>query len=896
MDDEKQQSAAWAQDTDRVLQNLDVETDRGLTDAEAAKRRRRYGRNRMRQMTPKSPLRILINQFKSIVVLILVGAAVVSFAFGQFVDGIAISIAILINTLIGFFMETRAVRSMESLRRMERTTANVLRGGEIRSIPAEAIVPGDIVVLEGGDLVSADMRLFEANKARADESALTGESVPAGKQTEPVEPDADISARKNMLFKGTALTAGSCKGVVTHTGMNTELGKISSLVEEAEDEETPLEKRLEKLGRRLLWITLAILIIVALTGILRGKETFLMIKTATALAVAAIPEGLPIVATIAMARGMLRMARRNALVNRLAAVETLGSTTIICTDKTGTLTENEMTVSRILLDHGQFEVDPANEDSSRRFLLHDNPADPADHPALELLLQAVVLCNNASLAGGDDDAATGDPLERALLEAGIAAGIDRDNLLDEHPEQKEESFDPSVKMMATWNTWAHSNRIMVKGAPEAVLEVCTTIKSGDETADFTDDAKRDWNDRNMDLAARGLRILAVATKTSDSTETDPYSDLTFLGLTAMLDPPRKEVAEAVKRCRDAGIRVIMVTGDHTATAASIARQVGLTDDPEPDAVEGDRIKPPDQLSPDQRDHLAGVRIFSRVSPEQKLNLIDLHRQSGEVVAMTGDGVNDAPALKKADIGVAMGKRGTQVARDAADMVLKDDAFSSIVVAVEQGRIIFGNIRKFVIYLLSGNASEILVVFLASMLNWPLPLLPLQILFLNVINDVFPALALGVGKGNSRIMNDPPRNPEEPVLTARGWAAVFGYGALILVPVMTAFHIAESVLRLENNGPVTVSFLTLAFCRLWHIFNMRDPQTGVISNEVTTNPYVWAALLLCTGLLLAAVYTPGLSGVLSLTPPPAKAWLLIAAFSLFPVTIGQTIKLLHRPRK
>jgi Ca2+-transporting ATPase len=444
-------------------------------------------------------------------------------------------------------------------------------------------------------------------------------------------------------------------------------------------------------------------------------------------------------------------------------------------------------------------------------------------------------------------------------------------------------------MMATFNRDDGRYRVMVKGAPEAVLEVCSRIRSSQDVRDITPDERQKWNDKNLHLAQQGWRLLAVATKTSESADVDPYRDLTFLGLVVTADPPRPQVAEAIGRCRNAGIRVVMVTGDHTATAETIAEAVRLSDDEENEAVEGREIKPADEVSGQERDRLIRTSIFSRVSPKQKLDLIDLHKHGGAVVAMTGDGVNDAPALKKADIGVAMGGRGTQVARDAADMILKDDAFSSIVVAVEQGRVIFGNIRKFVLYLLSGNASEILVVFLASLMNWPLPILPLQILFLNIINDVFPALALGVGEGQTDTMTRPPRDPEEPVLPASYWWAVFGYGGLIMAPVLAGFWLATAALGLSQEEAVTVSFLTLAFARLWHIFNMRSTQSHLLRNEITKNRYVWAALLLCSGLLGATAYVPGLSTVLSLSAPGPAAWALIGALSLAPLAVGQSVK-------
>ncbi|MEN6334998.1 MAG: cation-transporting P-type ATPase [Phycisphaerales bacterium] len=878
----------WAQSPEKVLQGLGVSSDHGLESREIARRRSRYGRNRIRQAPPRSAARILIDQFKNAIVLILILAAAVSFGFGEIADGLAILVAIMINTVIGFFMETRAVRSMEALRQMERITARVLRDGNVREIPAEQLAPGDIVILEGGDIAGADLRLIEASRARVNESALTGESVPVDKQVEAIAADAPLSERTNMLFKGAALTAGSCKGVVTAIGMATEIGRISSLVEEAADETTPLEKRLESLGRMLLWLTLAILVVVAGVGIARGREVLLMIETAVALAVAAIPEGLPIVATIAMARGMLRMARRNALVNHLAAVETLGSTTVICTDKTGTLTENKMTVTRIALDEGDVAVGGEPRDGGY-FFQDDAPFVPEDHEALVLLLEAGTLCNNASLGDGPESQAVGDPLEIALLEVAVKAGLDRHNLIENYPQRRQEPFDSSVKMMATFHETEDRTLVMVKGAPERVLDASTRVQSGEGPRRMSEGAWRQWNERNLRMAEQGLRVLAVAMKNADSLNARPYEDLTLLGLVGMVDPPRAGVAEAIGRCRGAGMKVVMITGDHAATASSIARQVGMIGADDHQTIEGSRVKPVQELSKDDRRQFAEAHVFARVSPEQKLHLIDFYKQAGQVVAMTGDGVNDAPALKKADIGIAMGIRGSQVAREAADMILKDDAFSSIVVAVEEGRVIFGNIRKFVFYLLSANTSEILTVFVASLLNWPLPLLPLQILFLNIVTDSLPALALGVGRGGRGIMDQPPRNPKEPILTRGRWWSLFGYGGLITASVLGSFWIALAVLKVDPIETVTISFLTLAFAQLWHIFNMRDRGSGPIRNEITANPYVWAALAVCSLLLLGAVYLPGISTVLDLRGPGLAGWATILAMSLVPLIVGQIVK-------
>jgi Ca2+-transporting ATPase len=846
---------------------------------------------------------IFVNQFKNLIVLMLTAATALAFAFGQWLEGISIAVAIAINAIIGFLTEWNAVRSMEALQRMSRVSAKVRRDGQIQEVLSEQLVPGDIVLVEGGDIVSADLRLLEASRLQADESALTGESVPVQKTIDPLDADTPLAERINILFKGTAVTGGSGEGVVVATGMKTELGRISSLAEEAEEEETPLERRLNRLGHKLIWVTLAIAIFVGISGIIVGKEILLIIETAIALAVAAIPEGLPIVATIALARGMWRMARHNALMNRLSAVETLGATSIICTDKTGTLTENRMTVKRIALPADapepirEIEVNGGDRQASR-FYLDGNPLDPSDQSDLCEALETGVLCNNASLdrnAPGEMDRAVGDPLEVALLAAGRKAEIERDEILDALPEVREEAFDPELKMMATFHRQNCDFRVAVKGSPEAVLGVCSSIRTEAGDRPLAEDDQKGWLDRNDRLAEEGLRVLALGTKTVETDETDPYEQLTFLGLVGLLDPPREDVHDAIASCQDAGIRVIMVTGDQPVTARNIGLAVGLIDDPGARVVHGREIEGSGQLSKGDCEKLLGAQIFARVTPKQKLDLIGLHQRNGSIVAMTGDGVNDAPALKKADIGVAMGRRGTQVAREAADMVLKDDAFKTIVVAIEQGRAIFDNIRKFILYLLSGNVSEIMIVAFALLVGAPLPILPLQILYLNMLSDVFPALALGVGKGDSSKMERPPRDSKEPILTDQHWLAIGGYGALITLAVLGAFALAFTWLHGETKEAVTVSFLTLAFARLWHVFNMRDRGSPLVRNDVTRNPFVWGALALCTGLLLAAVYVPGLSLVLEMAQPDPRGWGLILGMSLIPWGVGQVIKSTTSPR-
>jgi len=885
---------ASTRSADKVLDRFNVDRDRGLSDGEADKRREKYGPNRLKEAKQRSAWKILIAQFQNPIIYLLAVAAVLSFAFQEWIEGVAIIIAIVLNAAIGFFTELKAVSSMAALQELGKTKAKVRRDGQVKEISAEQLVPGDIIVLESGDLVAADLRIIEASKMQADESALTGESLPASKNVEVLEKETDIADRHNILFKGTALTRGSGEGVVVATGTDTELGRISELTAEAEDEITPLEKRLDKLGQNLIWVTLGIAAFIAVAGLLGGKELLLIIETAIALAVAAVPEGLPIVATVALARGMWRMAKRNALINRLSAVETLGATNIICTDKTGTLTENRMTVSRMAIGGGDVEVSGEGLELEGEFRRDEEAIDPNENDIARSLLEVGVFCNNASLPDeGEEDAAIGDPMEIALLVAGAKAGLRRQELLEQYPEEREVAFDTETKMMATFHHTDDGYRVAVKGAPESVLEVCSQKMTPEGVKSFDD--RDEWEQRCQDLAAEGLRILAIAQKTVGDSNSEPYRDLILLGVVGLMDPPREDVKDAIAECHDAGVRVIMVTGDQPVTARNVALAVGLVGDREAQTRRGQELKPIEDLGDQERMQLQQVSVFARVSPEQKLNLISLHQDNDAIVAMTGDGVNDAPALKKADIGIAMGARGTQVAREAADMVLQDDAFSTILVAIEQGRAIFDNIRKFTLYLLSGNTGEIIAVGITSVLNAPLPLLPLQILFINAVNDVFPSLALGVGEGNPQQMERPPRPSKEPILTKEYWWAIVGYGALIAAAVLGVFYICLQPLGYTQDKAVTVSFLSLAFARLWHVFNMRDNKDGFLRNEVTKNPYVWGALLLSAGFLLLAVYVPFLANVLGVVNPGGQGWVLILGTSLVPLIVGQIIKEARRSR-
>jgi P-type Ca2+ transporter type 2C len=863
-----------------VSARLGVSLAHGLSDEEVKRRHSSYGPNTIVARRTANALILLLHQFQSPVVYLLSVAAALAFYFGELEEGAAIAVVLAVNALIGFLTELKAARSIEALRALGTRSARVRRDGHVRLIPAEEIVPGDIVMLEAGDSISADLRLVEGSNIAADESTLTGESVSVDKRTRPVAADARLADRASMLFKGTAITRGSGIGVVVSIGLQTELGRVSQLVEEAEPGSSPLEKKLARLSAQLVWATLILTALIAGVGLTTGKDPFLMVEAAIALAVAAIPEGLPIVATLALARGMWRMARQEALIERLSAVETLGATTVILTDKTGTLTENRMTVRRLWVPSGEVEIDAGPGKSGGGHLK------VRDDPQLATLLDIAVLCNDASLESAHEEG-SGDPMELALLRVALHAGLNRATLLHGSPIVFKQAFDTSTKMMATVQRRGDRYLFAVKGAPEAVLAAAERVISSDGDIAMDSDMRAEWLSRVEHLGHHGLRVLACAMKTATRADAAPYQDLTFVGLIGLEDPARADVPHAIQDCRQAGIRVVMVTGDHAVTARSIGRAVGLGQ-AAANVVEGKRIG---QLAMGNTGELFDVGIFARVSPAEKLALVRAYQAAGEIVAMTGDGVNDAPALRQADIGVAMGLRGTDVAREAAAMILLDDAFPTIVKAIREGRVIFGNIRRFVAYLLSCNLSEVLVVGLAVLSALPLPVMPLQILYLNLVTDVFPAFALAMGEGDPGILKRPPRNPKEPILGRPQWIVIVLQSLVLTAGTFGALAAARLWLNLDAKSVVTVTFLTLAFAQLWHAFNMRHPRSRLLRNEVTRNPWLWGSLVLCTALLAVPPYLTSVAHVLHLAPPTPTMWAIILALSVAPLVVTQAVTLL-----
>ncbi|TMV03262.1 cation-transporting P-type ATPase [Ruegeria sediminis] len=858
-------NTAYVRSKEWVLDALRVDPEQGLSENEAAVRRAEYGTNEIGTWRRTSYWRILVNQFRGAVVWLLFAAAALSFWLGDVAEGVAIVVVLVINTLIGFFTEARAATSMDALRKLTRTTARVRRAGREIRVDADDLVPGDIVLLEAGDVVPADLRLLSSVDLHTDESTLTGESVPVAKSTEAIGRTVPLADRRNMVFRGTSVTRGNAVAITAATGSRTQLGEITEMVAGAEAESSPLEERLAQLGWHLALAALAVSIAIAAAGVFTGRPLFEMLETAIALAVAAVPEGLPIVATLSLARGMWRMAARNVLINRLSAVETLGSTNILLTDKTGTLTENRMSVELLLFSDGEIRTEEVSEKKKP--------------PQVEAAIRTMVLCNDAVLGPSHDDS-EGDPMEVALLRAANDMGLDPVAVGRTCPRQRSIAFDPDIKMMATVNADEAGTRVHVKGAPEAVLAASTRVLGANGEIKLTSDLRRDIEARIEAAGATGLRMLGLAQR-DDADDEQVYSELTLIGFVGLQDPARPEVPAAIADCLRAGVRVIMVTGDHKETARKIASEVGLVKGHDVHVSDGVELAQAREL-PEAAQELLGIDVFARVPPREKLTLVALHQQNNSIVAMTGDGVNDAPALQKADIGIAMGKRGTQVAAEASDIILRDDAFGSIVEAMRQGRIVYSNIRMFVRYLFTCNLSEIALIAVAMLAGVPMPLTPLQILFLNLITDIFPAIALGMGEGARDVMRVAPRRPDEPLVTRRRWKGIVAEGALIGLCAFGAF-----LIELVRSGVETatgVAFLTICIAQLLFVFVMYPRGEALFSSEITRNGYVWFAVFFSTGLMLAGTYLPPLSDVLGIQPPDLEGWATILVAGSAPAAV------------
>ena len=848
-----------------------VDPNVGLSTDEARRRAAVCGANEIPEPPRRPPWRMLVEQFTDFMIVVLIAAAVISGVIGDAEDTVAIVVIVLLNGIIGFTQEYRAERAIAALKLLAAATATVRRDGGVVTLPAAQLVVGDIVLLEAGNIVPADLRLLEAVRLKIDESALTGESVPAEKWPAPLrDAAAPLGERHDMAYKGTIVTSGRSQALVVAIGPATELGKIASLLRVDDEHRTPLQLRLARFGQRLALGAIAICALVFVTGILRGEPAVRMFLIAISLAVAAIPEALPAVVTVALALGARTMARKHALIRRLPAVETLGSVTYICTDKTGTLTQNKMRVAEIFADE-------------QRRLPFD--AFPSDEP-WSSLYRALALSNDAIVSG--DAAVKGDPTEVALYRAAAAAGYEKTAQERLWPRVAELPFDADRKRMTTFHARLNEVVSFTKGAPETVVAQCRDRLTAGDRAPLH---RRPILQQAEHMAADGLRVLAVACRTwptvpSTLTPEDVECDLTLLGLVALIDPPRPEAGAAVAACRAAGITPVMVTGDHPVTARCIAAQLGIADD--------DSVMSGQELATLSREALvarvARIKVYARIAPEQKIRIISALQDRGEFVAMTGDGVNDAPALQRADIGVAMGMAGTDVAREAADMVLLDDNFASIVAAVREGRRIFDNIRKFVKYAVTCNAAEVWTIFLAPFLGLPIPLLPIHILWINLVTDGLPGLALALEPEERGIMLRPPRPPQESLFAHGLWQHLIWVGLLMasttLFTQAWAYHTGSAHWQ-------TMVFTVLALSQLGHALAVRSETQSLFRQGVWSNPWLFATVLVTSGLQLATVYVPSLTVIFKTQPLSAAELALSLVLSAVVFVAVEVEKLLVR---
>ncbi len=861
-----------AMTVEEVLNELKTSL-KGLSSREASARLQEYGPNELEETKKRGVLEVFVDQFKSVLVALLVFAAVFSVLIREYVDAAAIGAILIVNSILGTIQEYRAERALEALKRLAAPRAAVIRDGVQVKIASTEVVPGDVIVLQAGDRVPADARLIESVNLKVDESVLTGESVPVEKLADVVlDEDTPLSERRNMIYSSTVVSYGRGKAVVVGTGMNTEIGRIAAMVQLEEKEETPLQRRLDSFGKKLGAFILLLTALVTVEGIyeLRGLESLSVLEevvlTGISLAVSAVPEGLPAVVTVALAIGVQRMASRNAIVRRLAAVETLGSATVIATDKTGTITMNEMTVRQVwvsgrLLDVGSLEISSSPEISL--------------HSPVDALVKGSVLCNDSDIEErGGELVKVGDPTELALLSMAWNLRVDYRELRRLHPRVAEVPFDSARKRMTTFHSLGEEVLAFMKGAPEVVLSLCDRVLwEGGEFRELDKGLRAEINEVTRDMAARALRVLAVAYKRiPEGEELGPRqeSGMVLVGLVGMMDPPRPEVPDAVRKAKRAGIRVVMVTGDHALTAAAVAREVGIDDSGR--VVTGWEL---DSMSDEElQEVVKEVSVFARVSPEHKLRILKALKAGGDVVAMTGDGVNDAPAVKKADIGIAMGIRGSDVTREAADMVLTDDNFATIVNAIEEGRRIYENIRKFIRLLLSANWDEIMVVSAAAFLDLPLPFLPLQILWLNLLTDGLPAMALGLDPPDEDVMERGPRDPNEEIYHGMLWyitVAALVAAVASLVPFWLELKVTGDVTRAR-----TLAFTIAVVFELFLALNCRSPRKYVYSSwsALTANKALLLAIASSFALQLVVIYLPPLQLVFKTAPLNLRDWGLV----------------------
>ncbi|GAB6098538.1 calcium-transporting P-type ATPase, PMR1-type [Halanaerocella petrolearia] len=875
--------------TAKLEEVLDTDLDQGLNDKQVDDRLDRVGFNKLPTKESSSILSLILEQFQDFMVLVLIGATAISFALGEMADAVTILAIIILNALMGFTQEYRAEKSLQALKELSAPTARVLRAGQIEEVPSKELVPGDIILIERGDKIPADSRVIAATNLEVNEASLTGESVPATKETTSLSGQVAVGDRKNMLHMGTTVTNGRGKAVITSTGLGTEMGQIADLLQQSDDSLTPLQKRLKDLGKWLVGVCLLACVAVVALGIFKGEPIYKMFLAGVSLAVAAIPEGLPAIVTLALAIGVKKMIKRNAIIRKLPAVETLGCATVICSDKTGTLTKNEMVVEQIYTS-GE---------------MHYCQAEGFDKPNLKKLLQIGVICNNAQLKkkslssklkdtmlGNKKQEVIGDPTEGALLLAGTERGLDKAKLDQQFTQRLEIPFSSSRKRMSVIGQKQGKKELYIKGAPDVLIDRCSHYLEEGKVKRLTKKKQEEIMKANKELASQALRVLALGYREIkgrlDKDNLEKYEDkIIFVGLVGMMDPPRSEAKVAISRCQRAGISPKMVTGDHKETAVAIAKKLKLL-------RKGDKVVTGLELEEMNDRQLAqevdNIAVFARVSPQDKLRIVNLLQDKGHIVAMTGDGVNDAPAIKEADIGVSMGEKGTDVTKEASSLILADDNFATIVAAIEEGRAIYDNIRKFIRYLLSCNIGEILTMFLTSLLGLPLPLVPIQILWVNLVTDGLPALALGVDPADDDIMDRPPRKTDESVFSRGLKWRIIGQGVLIGLGTLFVFLCG---LKFSNSlaKARTMAFTNLVMAQLFFVFSCRSEEHSLLRMSPFSNLFLLGAVVISFGLHWLVLYHPFFQVLFKTTLLSKGEWgtiLLVSGGSTLIIEITQFV--------
>lgn len=859
-----------------ILKELDVDEKNGLSSNEALRRLEKYGKNKLETKKKKTLFKQFLSQLKDVMIYILIIAAIISAFLGEISDALIILLVIIINAVIGVIQESKAEKALDALKELSTPKALVKRDGSLKEILSEDIVPGDIVIIDAGRYIPGDLRLIDTANLKIEESAFTGESVPSEKDASFLpNKEIPIGDQNNMAFMSTLATYGRGVGVVVSTGMNTEIGKIAKMIEQEENDETPLQKKLSELGKILGFLAVGICILIFIISFFQGRDLLEMFLTSISLAVAAIPEGLPAIVAIVLALGVQRMVKKNAIIRKLPAVETLGSVSIICSDKTGTLTQNKMTVTTVYTNDSYIK--------ESEFNLNDNES--------KLLVDCMVLCNDATYS---EKSQTGDPTEIALLESPFKLNILKEKLEKEFKRIDEIPFDSDRKLMTTVNLVDEKKaRVFTKGALDSILSICNKISVNGKLLDFTKEYKAKVLENSNIMSDKALRVLAFAYKdiSKENIVLDSLEkDLVFIGMVGMIDPPRLEVKDSIKLCKSAGITPVMITGDHKNTAFAIANELGIAEDIS-QAITGHEI---DKFKEEEfNEKIINYRVFARVSPEHKVKIVKAFKSHGNIVSMTGDGVNDAPSLKAADIGVAMGITGTDVSKGASDMILTDDNFSTIVSAVEEGRKIYLNIKKSIVFLLSCNLGEILTLFTAILLNWNSPLQPIHILWVNLITDSFPALALGVDKTKEDVMNNPPRNPKESIFVKSDKIQLIINGVLIGGITLFAFKLGERLYPDSLIHAQTMAFVVLSVSQLFLSLSLRSNTKSAFSLGLFSNKYLVYSILLGIFLQVIIISISFIANIFKVTPLLLYDWIVVILVSLIPFAINEILKLFRK---